>query len=104
MLYRMSVTFLIFEVLSVTFYIVIPEYYLEDGRYFDTKYMKVLQIKEILPNFEDQKIANFLMLNRSIFVWHLTSVIHCGWNASAYYSPGIIAPQRGGYLKVRAIF
>ncbi len=35
--------------------------------YLDTKYMIVLQIEQILHNFEDHKYANFLTLNRSIF-------------------------------------
>ncbi len=35
--------------------------------YFDTKYVTVLHIEQIVHNFEDQKITNFLTLNRSIF-------------------------------------
>ncbi len=52
-------------------YIKQRSYFLKDGQisgYFDTKYMTVLQIDQILRNFEDQKIANLLTLNRSIFV------------------------------------
>ncbi len=44
--------------------------FLKDGRiseYFDTKYMTVLQIEQILHNFEDQKFANFLNLERVNF-------------------------------------
>ena len=43
-------------------YIKQRSYFLKDGRisgYFDTKYMTVLQIEQILHHFEDQKIANF---------------------------------------------
>ncbi len=35
--------------------------------YFDTKYMTVPQIEQTLHNFENQKFANFLTSNRSIF-------------------------------------
>ena len=35
--------------------------------YFDTKYMTVLRIEQILHNFEDQKIANFLYLGQVDF-------------------------------------
>ena len=45
-------------------------YFLKDYRiscYFDTKYMTVLQIEKILHNFEDQKFANFLNLERVNF-------------------------------------
>ncbi len=44
---------------------------MKDGQisgYFETKYMTILQIEQILHNFEDQKIANFLTSNRSIFM------------------------------------
>ncbi len=37
---------------------------MKDGRksgYFDTKYMTVLQIEQILHNFEEQKLANFFL-------------------------------------------
>ncbi len=43
---------------------------LKDGRiygYFDTKYMTVLRIEQILHNFEDQKIAHFLNLEQVNF-------------------------------------
>ena len=45
-------------------------YFLKNGRipgYFDTKYMKVLRIEQILHSFEDQKIANFLYLEQVDF-------------------------------------
>ncbi len=48
-------------------------YFMKDCRisgYFDTKYITVLWIEQILHNYEDQKIANFLTSNRSIFMWH----------------------------------
>ena len=38
----------------------------KDG-YFDTKYMSILQIEQILHNFEDQKFANFLNLEQVNF-------------------------------------
>ncbi len=37
-------------------------YFMKDGQnsgYFDNKYMTILQIEQILHNFEHQKIANF---------------------------------------------
>ena len=43
---------------------------MKDGRipgYFDTKYMTVLQIKQILHTFEGQKIANFFNLQQVYF-------------------------------------
>ncbi len=43
-------------------YIKERSYFLKDGRisgYFDTKYMTVLQIEQILHSFEDWTIANF---------------------------------------------
>ena len=47
-------------------------YVMEDaqisGFFFYTKYISVLRIEQILHNFEDQKLANFLTSNRSIFV------------------------------------
>ena len=49
---------------------------MKDGRisgYFDTKYMSVLQIEQILHNFEDQKIANLFNLEQVYF--HVTLVI-----------------------------
>ena len=48
----------------------------EDGRisgYFDTKYMTILPIEQILHNFEDQIF--FLTSNRSIFVYSSISVL-----------------------------
>ena len=44
--------------------------FMKDGRisgYFDTKYMTVLQIEQILHNFEGQKIANFFNLEQVNF-------------------------------------
>ncbi len=46
--------------------------------YFDTKYMTVLLIEQILHNFEDQKFANFFNLQQvdfrmkhsSYILWH----------------------------------
>ena len=35
--------------------------------YFDTKYMTVLRIEQILHNFEGQKFANFLNLEQVNF-------------------------------------
>ena len=35
--------------------------------YFDTKYMTLLRIEQILHNFEDQKFANFLNLEQVNF-------------------------------------
>ena len=43
---------------------------MKDGRksdYFDTKYMAVLQIEQILHNFEDQNFANFYNLEQVNF-------------------------------------
>ena len=43
---------------------------MKDGRisgYFDINYMTVLQIEQILHNFEDQKIANFFYLEQVDF-------------------------------------
>ena len=45
-------------------------YSLKEGRisgYFDTKYMTVLRIEQILHYFEDQKNANFLDLKQVNF-------------------------------------
>ena len=45
-------------------------YFIKDGRisdYFDTKYVTVLRIEQLLHNFEDQKIANFLNLEQVNF-------------------------------------
>ncbi len=42
--------------------------------YFDTKYMTVLRIEQILHNFEDQKFANFLNLKQVNF--RVTLVIY----------------------------
>ncbi len=48
--------------------------------YFDTKYMTVLRIEQILHNFEDQKFAHFLYLEQVNF--RVTLVIWCcvQWN------------------------
>ena len=51
-------------------YIKQKSYLMKDGRisvHLDTKYMTLCQIEQILHHFEDQKIANFLTSNRSIF-------------------------------------
>ena len=45
-------------------------YFMKDARisgYFDTKYMTVLGIEQILHNFEDQKFANFFNLKQVNF-------------------------------------
>ena len=45
-------------------------YFLKDARisgYFDTKYMTILRIEQILHNFKDQKIANFINLEQVNF-------------------------------------
>ena len=39
--------------------------------YSDTKHMTVLQIEQILHNFEDQKFALFFTFNMSIFAWQM---------------------------------
>ncbi len=52
---------------NVVRYIKQRGYFLREAQisgYFDTKYMTVLQIEQILYNFEDQKFANFLTSNR----------------------------------------
>ncbi len=56
-------------------------YFVKDGRisgYFDTKYMTLLRKQQILCNFEDQKIANFLNLEqvnfRMTLVYYISSV------------------------------
>ena len=58
-------------------YIKQRSYFVKDGRipgYFGTKYMTVLQIEQILRNFEDQNIANFFSLKQVYF--HMTLVIY----------------------------
>ena len=50
---------------------------MKDGRmsgYFDTKYMSILKIEQILHNFEDQKFANFFNLEQVNF--RMTLVIY----------------------------
>ncbi len=50
---------------------------MKDGRkfgYFDTKYMTVLRIEQILHNFEDQKFVNFFNLEQVDF--RVTLVIY----------------------------
>ena len=45
-------------------------YFMKDAQisdYFDTQYMTVLRIEQILHNFEDRKFAYFFTSNRSIF-------------------------------------
>ena len=51
-------------------YIKEKSYFLKDGRisgYFDTKYVTVLQIEQILHISKEQKIANFLNLEQVNF-------------------------------------
>ena len=45
--------------------------------YFDTKYMTVLRIEQILHNFEDQKLANFLNLEQVNFRVTLVILVTC---------------------------
>ncbi len=48
---------------------------MKDGRisgYFDTKYMTLSRIRQILHNFEDKQIANFFNLEQVNF--HMTLV------------------------------
>ncbi len=55
---------------NVVRYIKQEGHVLKDARisgYFDTKYMTVLQIEQILHNFEGQKFANFLNLEQVNF-------------------------------------
>ena len=57
-------------------------YFMKDGRisgYFDTKYMTVLRIEQILHNFEDQKFANFLNLEQVYFRVTLVKFMTRGW-------------------------
>ena len=54
-------------------------YVLKDTRisgYFDTKYMTVLRIEQILHNFEDQKFANFFNLEQVNFRVTLVVYLH----------------------------
>ena len=60
-------------------YIKQRRYFLKEGRitcYFDTKYMTLLQIEQFLHKFEDQKIANFLNLERVNF---RVTLVKCAW-------------------------
>ena len=48
---------------ALTRYIKQRVYFMKDAQipgFFDTKYMTVLRIEQILHNFEDQKFADFL--------------------------------------------
>ncbi len=60
---------------------------MKDGQisgYFDTKYMTVLRIEQILQNFEDQKFTNFLDLEQVNFsVTFVTLILPC----KSYYRP-----------------
>ncbi len=63
-----------------TYPIMVEMLSLKDGwfsGYFDTKYMTVLRMEQILHNFEKQKIANFFNLAQVNF--RVTLVI-CVWN------------------------
>ena len=54
-------------------------YFIKDGRisgYFDTKYVTVVQIEQILHNFNDQKIANIFNLEQVNF---RVTLICGGW-------------------------
>ena len=54
--------------------------------YFDTRYRTVLQIEQILHNFEDQKIANFFKIEQVNF--RVTLVIYVkNWQLKTYYLP-----------------
>ena len=73
-------------------------YFLKDARipsYFDTKYMTVSRIEQILHNFEDQKFANFFNLEQVYF--RVTLVVHkplrdwlsaenCSFSCLEYYT------------------
>ena len=51
-------------------YIKERSYFQKDGRisgYFDTKYMAILRIEQILHNFEDQEFAHFSNLKQVNF-------------------------------------
>ncbi len=53
-------------------------YFMKDGRmsgYFGTKYMSILQIEQILHNFEDRKFANFFNLERVNFCVTLVTCV-----------------------------
>ena len=55
---------------NAVMYIKESGYSLKEGRisgYFDTKYMTVLRIEQVLHYFEDQKNANFLNLEQVNF-------------------------------------
>ena len=56
------------------------ELFPEDGRisgYFDTKYIAVLQIEQLLHNFNNQKNANFFNLEQVNFRVTLVIYIYC---------------------------
>ena len=50
--------------------------------YFDTKYMTVLRVEQILHNFEDQKFANFLNLEQVNF--RMTLVMYVWYKINMY--------------------
>ena len=59
-------------------YIKQRSYFLKSGQisgYFGTKYTTVLQVEQILHNFEDQKVADFL--NPEQVNFRVTLVIYC---------------------------
>ncbi len=79
-------------------YIKQRSYFLKDGLipgYFGTKYMTVLQIEQILHNFEDQKIANFFNLEHVNF--SMTLVIRKMMSASSLLGPRCVM-QYPGYV------
>ena len=53
-------------------------YFMKEARnsgYFDTKYMTVLRIEQIVHDFEDKKFANFLNLEQVNFCMTLVNSV-----------------------------
>ncbi len=70
---------------NAVMYIKQRDYFLKDARisgYFDTKYMTVLRVEQILHNFEDQKFANFLNLEQVNF--RMTLVMYVWYKINMY--------------------
>ncbi len=55
-----------------------------NSSYFDTNYMTVLQIEQILHNFEDQKFANFFNREQVDF---LVILVKCLVRSGRYQDP-----------------
>ena len=69
-------------------------YFMKNGRrsgYFDTKYMKVLRIEQILHNFKDQKIANFFYLEQVDF--RVTLVMYVNKNKQSWHQCTLPIPS-----------